>query len=134
MTRLEILQAIAELNPAFTHQVEVLVDCKARFCKITMKPNPEEDMKKRNGKQRVFLVNVRATYDRMMRKHIDPDYRFDPIKNGSCIKARETCTKRAILGVVETVVVNGVSTLQYRNVDLKRIESIQCGDIMEEFM
>lgn len=133
MTRLEILEAIKEINPQFAPQVETLIDCKAKFCKIVMKPNPEEDMRKRNGRQRVFLVNVRATYDRMMRKHIDPDYRFDPVKNGSCIKARETCTKRAILGVVETVVVQGISALQYRNVDLKRIESIRCGDIIEEF-
>ena len=132
MTRLEILEAIKEINPQFTPQVETLIDCKAKFCKIVMKPNPEEDMRKRNGKQRVFLVNVRATYDRMMRKHIDPNYKFDPVKNGSCIKARETCTKRAILGVVETVVVQGISALQYRNVDLKRIESIRCGDIVEE--
>ena len=131
MTRAEILNTIAEINPAFVRQVETLLDCKARFCKITMKPNPEEDMRKRGGKVRVFLVNVRATYDHMMKKHGDPNYRFDP--NSPAAKARRTCTERAILGVVENANVGGVTVLQYRNVDLKKIASIQCGDIMENF-
>lgn len=133
MARTEILRAIAEINPAFTPQVQALLDCKARFCKITMKPNPEEDMRKRGGKVRVFIVNVRATYERMMRKHHDPNYRFDPIANASSLKARQTCTERAILGVVESVSENGSTRLQYRNVDLKRIASIECGDMMESF-
>lgn len=133
MTRLEILEAIRDMNPDFRRQVETLIDCKARFCKITMKPDPVEDMRKRNGRQRVFLVNVRATYNHMMKRHIDPDYRLNPVFKPSVIKGKETCMRRAILGVVETVVVNGVSKLQYRNVDLKKVESIRCGDIMEDF-
>lgn len=133
MTRLEILEAIRDMNPDFRRQVETLIDCKARFCKIVMKPNPVEDMRKRNGKQRVFLVNVRATYNHMMKRHVDLTYRFEPMLKSSIIKGKETCMKRAILGVIETVVENGVSRLQYRNVDLKKVESIQCGDIMENF-
>ena len=134
MTRSEILHTIAEINPAFVRQVETLLDCKARFCKITMKPNPEEDMRKRGGKVRVFLVNVRATYDHMMKRHFDPSYSFNPSIQTSAMKARRTCTERAILGVVETVNIGGKSILQYRNVDLKRIASIQCGNIMENFV
>ena len=134
MTRIEILEAIRDMNPDFRRQVETLIDCKARFCKIVMKPNPVEDMRKRNGKQRVFLVNVRATYNHMMKRHVDPTYRFDPMLKSSIIRGKETCMKRAILGVIETVVENGVSRLQYRNVDLKKVESIQCGDIMENFV
>jgi hypothetical protein len=34
---------------------------------------------------------------------------------------------------VENANVGGVTVLQYRNVDLKKIASIQCGDIMENF-
>ena len=133
MTRSEILHTIAEINPAFVRQVETLLDCKARFCKITMKPNPEEDMRKRGGKVRVFIVNVRATYDHMMKRHFDPSYSFDPAVQTSAMKARRTCTDRAILGVVETVNDHGVSRLQYRNVDLKKIQSIQCGNMVENF-
>lgn len=132
MTRKEILDTIAELNPSMVRQVETLLDCKARFCRITMRPDPIDDLR-RGGKQRVFLVNVRATYDRMMKRHVDPSYRFDPSVSTSAMKARETCTKRAILGVVESVNEGGRTILQYRNVDLKRIQSIRCGDIMESF-
>ena len=132
MTRVEILNAIAEINPEFTRQVECLLDCKARFCKITMKPNPEEDARKRGGKVRVFIVHDRATYERMMRKHVDTSYRFDP--SSSAMKARKTCTERAILGVIESVNTDGATILQYRNVDLKKIASIQCGDTMESFV
>lgn len=134
MTRSEILHTIAEINPAFVRQVEILLDCKARFCKITMKPNTVEDNLKRNGKPRIFIVNVRATYDHMMKRHFDPSYSFNPSIQTSAIKARRTCTERAILGVVETVNVGGKSVLQYRNVDLKKIASIQCGNIMENFV
>ena len=133
MTREDILNAIAEINPTFTPQVRALLDCKARFCKIVMKPNPVEDNAKRNGKQRVFIVNVRATYERMMKRHVDPNYRFDPNAQSAALKARKTCTERAILGVIETVNVGGVSMLQYRNVDLKKIQSIQCGDTFDVF-
>ena len=134
MTRTEILNAIAEINPEFIHQVETLLDCKARFCKITMKPNPEEDLRKRGGKVRVFIVNVRATYDHMMKRHFDQSYSFDPTVQTSAMKARKTCTERAILGVVESVNVGGSTVLQYRNVDLKKIASIQCGNIVENFI
>lgn len=133
MNRTEILNTIAEINPEFVRQVEALLDCKARFCKITMKPNPEEDMRKRGGKVRVFIVNVRATYDHMMKRHFDPSYKFDPTVQTSAMKARKTCTERAILGVVESVNKDGHTVLQYRNVDLKRIASIQCGDLVENF-
>lgn len=74
MTQKEILEKMAEINPAFVRQVEALLECRAKFCKIVMKPNPEEDNLKRNGSQRVFNVNCRATYERMMKKHIDPNY------------------------------------------------------------
>ena len=134
MTRQEILNTIAAYNPSLIRQVTALLDCKARFCKITMKPNPEEDMRKRGGKPRVFHVNVRASYDHMMKRHYDEGYSFNPSINTSAMKARNTCTERAILGVVETVNVGGKSVLQYRNVDLKKIASIQCGDIMENFI
>ena len=133
MTRVEILNMIAEINPAFVRQVEALLDCKARFCKIVMKPNPVEDNAKRSGRPRVFIVNVRATYDHMMKRHFDSNYHFDPTIQTSAMKARKTCTERAILGVVETVNESGVSRLQYRNVDLKKIQSIQCGNIIENF-
>ena len=64
----------------------------------------------------------------MMRRHIDTGYRFDPSANPSSLKARKTCTKRGILGVVEMANVDGRTVLQYRNVDLRKIESITCGD------
>ena len=134
MTRTEILDAIAEINPSLEPQVRTLLDCKARFCKITMKPNPEDDMRRRGGKVRVFLVNVRATYAHMMNRHVDPSYRFDPFFESSSLKARRTCTKKGILGVVENANVEGRTVLQYRNVDLRKIQSIQCGDIMESFV
>lgn len=132
MTRVEILNTIAEINPAFVRQVEALLDCKARFCKIVMKPDPIDDLR-RSGRPRVFIVNVRATYDHMMKRHFNSNYHFDPTIQTSAMKARKTCTERAILGVVETVNESGVSRLQYRNVDLKKIQSIQCGNLIENF-
>ena len=134
MTRIEILDAIAEINPELLPQVRTLLDCRARFCKITMKPDPVQDAIKRNGRQRVFLVNVRATYAHMMKRHVDPSYRFDPFFESSTLKARRTCTKKGILGVVENANEGGRTVLQYRNVDLRKIQSIQCGDIMESFV
>lgn len=133
MNRKEILHTIAEINPAFVRQVETLLDCKARFCKITMKPDPIKDVE-RGCKPRVFIVNVRATYDHMMKRHFDPSYSFDPTIQTSAMKARRTCTERAILGVVENANIGGKTVLQYRNVDLKKIASIQCGNIMENFV
>ena len=132
MTRNEILATIAEINPAFTRQVRILLDCGARFCKITMKPDPVKDAE-RGGRPRVFIVNVRATYDRMMKRHYDPSYSFDPSVQTSAMKARRTCTERAILGIVENANIGGQTVLQYRNVDLKKIASIQCGDLLENF-
>ena len=91
------------------------------------------DAVKRGGKVRVFLVNVRATYAHMMKRHFDPAYHFDPFFESSSLKARRTCTKRGILGVVENANEGGRTVLRYRNVDLRKIQSIQCGDIMESF-
>lgn len=133
MTQTEILERMREINPAFSRQIETLLSCKAKFCRIVMKPNPEEDNLKRNGKQRVFLVNCRATYARMMKRHVDPNYRFDGFSLPSVVKARKTCTEKAIFGVVESVVEKGRTRLQFRNVDMRKVESISCGDIQETF-
>ncbi len=133
MNRTELMSIIKEINPSISRQIETLLKCGCRFCKITMKRDEIKDNLFRSGRPRVFIVNCRATYDHMMKRHFDSDYRFDPTIQTSTMKARKTCTERAILGVVETVNESGVSRLQYRNVDLKKIQSIQCGNIIENF-
>ena len=127
--RKEMIAQIASLCPHLADQVNAILSCGARFCRVTMKEQPS-DYEKRNGARRVFHLNTRASWKRYEAKHIEPR---SLTERG--IKATSTKLSRGMLNIVENVRPNigGGSICQCRTLDLSKIDTIKCGSQVYHF-
>lgn len=132
MTREETIRQLADINPSVAKQVEALLNCKTRFCRITMKPQPS-DAEKRDGKVRTYCVNMRVTWKQLMKKYYGGGT-GSPMSLAT-LEGLRTKSFRSMLNITESVhnPKQGGSTLQCRTLVLPLIDEIKCGKTVYKF-
>lgn len=130
MNRADYIRELATLNPSCAKQVEAILSCGSRFCRITMKPQAS-DMEKRNGARRVYRLNVRATWKNLEKKY----YGGSGTLTESGLKAIRTKAQRSSINIVENArpLPQGGTIRQCRTLVLPLIEEIKCGKMVYKF-
>lgn len=130
MTNQKNLEFIDQLleNTPHAAKVKTLLNAKGRFVRVTMKPQKSDE--KRGGKQRIFLLNCRATW----RNHLlrqGSDIVHDPI----ALKGVITKLNKGMLTIVESARgEDGKSFSQCRTLNIPMIESIKDAGVVHNFV
>ena len=130
MTNQKNLEFIDQLleNTPHAAKVKALLNAKGHFVRVTMKPQKSDE--KRGGKQRVFILNARATWRNHL-LHQGSDIVHDPI----ALKGVVTKLNKGMLTIVENARdEHGKSFSQCRTLNIPMIESIKAGGIVHNFL
>lgn len=130
MNREETIRSIAEINPLLSKQVEAILSCKARFCRITMKPQ-ESDLEKRNGAVRVYRMNLRATWKNYEKKYLGGDGKLTE----AGLKGLKTKMSKGMINILENSrpLPQGGTVRQCRTLVIPLIDTIKCGKQVYRF-